>query len=105
MNKMRRTLRNHMWRNRCLPYGMWTCEDGRQVLFNRDYKPIFQRVPGAAATQADSAEWVRTIRKEEWFYTDGKLFAASVKAACAVLDSWGVEIPAVPVIARKVRAW
>jgi len=30
-----------------LPYGMWTCADGRQVLFNRFYEPILQR-PRAA---------------------------------------------------------
>ena len=23
------------------PYGKWTCEDGREVLFNRRYKPIW----------------------------------------------------------------
>jgi hypothetical protein len=22
------------------PYGKWTCEDGREILFNRYYKPI-----------------------------------------------------------------
>jgi len=27
----------------CLPYGKWICEDGREVLFNRDYTPIWQR--------------------------------------------------------------
>ena len=25
-----------------LPYGMWTCADGREVLFNRFYEPIMQ---------------------------------------------------------------
>jgi hypothetical protein len=26
-----------------VPYGMWTCEDGREVLFNRVYAPIAER--------------------------------------------------------------
>jgi hypothetical protein len=28
-----------------LPYGKWTCPDGREVLFNRFYEPIWQRHP------------------------------------------------------------
>jgi hypothetical protein len=28
------------------PYGMWTCADSRQVLFNRRYRPILERRPG-----------------------------------------------------------
>ena len=31
------------------PYGMWTVADGRQVLFNRNYRPILERYPGAPA--------------------------------------------------------
>jgi hypothetical protein len=27
------------------PYGKWTCADGREVLFNRLYWPILQRIP------------------------------------------------------------
>src|ERR1019366_697539 len=32
-----------------MPFGKWTCADGREVLFNRNYKPIWQRYPGQAA--------------------------------------------------------
>ena len=34
------------WR---LPYGQWVTADGREVLFNRRYVPIWQRHPGQAA--------------------------------------------------------
>jgi hypothetical protein len=53
-------------RNRAdLPYGCWTCADGRQVLFNRDYLPIVERAaPGQASSAADVFEWV------PWFYND-----------------------------------
>jgi len=37
---------------RWLPYGMWTCADGRQVLFNRGYRAIWERLPGRAAEKA-----------------------------------------------------
>ena len=53
-----------------LPYGMWTCADGREVLFNRFYEPIWQRYKGAPAERADPTEWVKFI-KQSFFYNDG----------------------------------
>jgi hypothetical protein len=52
-----------------LPYGKWTCADGRKVLFNRDYTPILQRLPDGRVTPADPTEWVPWIT-QEWFYED-----------------------------------
>lgn len=52
-----------------LPYGKWTCADGREVLFNRSYRAIWQRVDGVT-TPADSTEWVKHVH-QEWFYNDG----------------------------------
>jgi hypothetical protein len=52
-----------------LPYGMWTCADGRQVLFNRFYEPIQQRRPGCPPEPANSKERVKFCR-QEWFYGD-----------------------------------
>ena len=34
------------------PYGAYVCADGRQVLYDRHYKPIWQRRPGQPATVA-----------------------------------------------------
>ena len=51
------------------PYGLWTCPDGREVLFNRQYKPIWQRMPGKSAAAADPGEWVR-FAKQAWFHDD-----------------------------------
>jgi hypothetical protein len=54
-----------------LPYGCWTCADGRQVLFNRGYLPILERAgPGHPAVTADLFEWVPFV-KQEWFFNDG----------------------------------
>src|SRR5215468_6698717 len=53
-----------------LPYGLWTCPDGREVLFNRDYAPIWERLPGEPARRADPNEripWADQV----WFYNDG----------------------------------
>jgi hypothetical protein len=44
------------WRLAC-PYGLWTCADGREVLFNRYYHPVYQRYPGQPACPADPVEW------------------------------------------------
>jgi hypothetical protein len=52
-----------------LPYGMWTCEDGRQVLFNRFYEPILLRRAGSLPEPADPKERVDFCR-QEWFYGD-----------------------------------
>ena len=48
------------------PYGKWTCADGREVLHNRFYEPIWQRRPGSDPEPADAAEWVADIVKDEW---------------------------------------
>lgn len=53
-----------------LPYGVWTCPDGREVLFNRCYEPIRQRYPGQPPTEADPKEWVPWVH-QAWFYRDG----------------------------------
>jgi hypothetical protein len=51
-----------------LPYGVWSCGDGREVLFNRWYKPILQR-KGGVVSDADPEE--RMPRDgQKWFYTD-----------------------------------
>ncbi|MGH9676259.1 MAG: hypothetical protein ACRD36_04090 [Candidatus Acidiferrum sp.] len=62
------TLKGHLlycW----LPYGKWTCADGREVLFNRHYEPIWERSPGMPTQRADPDEWVHYIRRE-YIYID-----------------------------------
>jgi hypothetical protein len=79
-----------------LPYGMWTCEDGREVLFNRWYQPIWERYPGKLATAADPNEWV-PWSSQEWFFDDANLpwnkheaGRRSLARCRAVLREWGV---------------
>jgi hypothetical protein len=66
---LRRFLTNHTTR-RMLPYGKWTCADGREVVFNREYQPIFQRKDGVVS-HADRNEYVKNIVKTEMYYDDG----------------------------------
>lgn len=56
---------------RTLPYGMWTCFDGRQVLFNREYQPILEKKDDKTG-YCDHSEWVdnATIETTQYFYDD-----------------------------------
>lgn len=54
---------------RMLPYGIWTCDDGREVVFNREYQPIFQRLHGVVS-YADRDEIVKGIQSAEMLYND-----------------------------------
>jgi hypothetical protein len=74
------------FRRRSLPYGLWRCADGREVLFDRDYTPICQRYPGQAATMADGHEWV-PWKHQEWFYNDTAR-PQRLRRSQAVLKDW-----------------
>jgi hypothetical protein len=54
------------WR---IPYGLWTCEGGREIIFNRDYKPIWER-KGGKVKPGNPKEWVKFI-DQRWFHSDG----------------------------------
>jgi hypothetical protein len=74
------------------PYGIWVCDDGREVLFDRHYRPIFERRLGQPVTAADSREWVHW-KDQQWFYDDGTPRRERYRAVKAVLDAWGIEAP------------
>jgi hypothetical protein len=52
-----------------VPYGRWTCADGREVLFDRHYHPISQKLNGVIS-RADPSEVVTGIVRREFFYDD-----------------------------------
>ena len=70
-----------------MPYGLWTCGDGREVLFNRFYEPIYQRRPGEPVTDADAAEWVNWDHAG-WIYDDGHKEPEKRKRAVAALKAF-----------------
>lgn len=71
------------------PYGVWTCADGREVLFNRFYEPIWQRLPGEDPKPADPHERVKWV-KQDYFYDDGSRDLE--RRARAALRSWGLGL-------------
>ena len=60
----------HIYRRTQLPYGQWTCADGREVLFNREYRAIWERHNGVVK-RSNPNEWVESIVVEDHFYNDG----------------------------------
>lgn len=74
-----------------LPYGKWTCVDGREVLFNRCYEPIWQRKPGGDPAPADPTEWIHWQR-QEWFYRDDHSERQSWECAQTALNGWFADV-------------
>ena len=84
-----------------LPYGMWRCAGGREVLFNRAYQPLWSRINGEVE-QASLDEWVAGIEEEQFFFddADSPLWAnpggardtrqAALARAQGALLSWGL---------------
>jgi RecA-family ATPase len=49
-----------------LPSGMWSCADGREVLFTRGRKAMWQRTPGGPVEWADPGESFQVIAEEAY---------------------------------------
>lgn len=76
-----------------LPYGKWTCVDGTEVLFNRDYFPIWKKQANGVIIAADPLEWVR-FSKEEYFFGDHNNpyeDRDSNRVCMTQLHEWGVQ--------------
>jgi hypothetical protein len=50
-----------------LPYGWWTLEDGSDVLFSRDYMPLWKVTPNGRVERMPPSLRVSGIRQEHWF--------------------------------------
>lgn len=78
-----------------LPYGKWTCADGRQVLFNRNYKPIWQRASDGSISPGDTEEWVAFAEQEHFYGPDHLPWADenTSELLVAMLGLWAVPLP------------
>jgi len=78
-----------------LPYGKWTFANGREILFNRHYEPIFERTNGNSAIIANHDEYVKDIQKEEWYYDDSCVPCNNKRTfnkCLKVLREFGIDI-------------
>ena len=72
-----------------IPYGVMLCEDGREVMFDHDYAPMYQRYPGQLPTRADPKEEVNP-RRSKWLYEPTTPPAQRKRLQDNALRQWGV---------------
>ena len=73
-----------------LPYGEWRTADGRVVLFNRHYRPLWELRPDHSIAKADPNEWI-AWETQRWFYDDSVPEAGKRAAAEAALARFAAE--------------
>jgi hypothetical protein len=93
-----------------LPYGYWRDATGRLVVFNRRYRPLWQRLPDGTIERANPYEWIEFV-EQRWFnYTDARyaktardrlrkilqeFFAGGNLAAHTIVTEWELDRPEV----------
>lgn len=82
-----------------LPYGYWTEEDGAQVVFSRDYKPMWRLRNGARPERL--APWLRIKWKQQSFLWADRSTPWSNRDARRMLDEFlrKNEIRMLPILA------
>jgi hypothetical protein len=76
-----------------LPYGKWKCDDGREVLFNRDYCPIWEKSADGSVAVIQPDVYVKHEMSEHYYndrtapYYDNK---ETFEDCLEVLRGWGV---------------
>jgi len=68
-----------------MPYGIWTEEDGSQVIFSRDYCPLWKITEGRAA-QRDDPDRHCLFKDQKWFFDEGSFRGPVEKVAEQGLD-------------------
>lgn len=80
-----------------LPYGKWTCPDGSEVLYNRDYRALWKKQSDGTVVPMDSTAYVEHDREKTEYYFNrsgmpnwndvDKAYEIGMK----ILKTWGVE--------------
>lgn len=79
---------HELCRRHFMAYGIWECDGGREVLFNRFYNAIWERWNSGIATAADPSKWV-TYHTQKLLYLDSTPEIQKQRVACAVMAEWG----------------
>lgn len=77
-----------------LPYGKWTCNDGIDVLFNRDYCPIWVRNSIGVVVPIDLDTQINYIGTAEFYFDDASApyhgDKVTLSKCTQILEEWGV---------------
>lgn len=78
-----------------LPYGKWSCSDGTEVLFNRDYCPIWQKGTDGKVSSIEPDIYIENKGNGEFYFNDRTAPWYGDKDTLSVclgaLESWGVR--------------
>ena len=76
-----------------LPYGKWKCSDGTEVLFNRNYKPMWARNKNREMVDIQPNAWVN-YENQSWYFGDHNApwdNRDSFNKCVSELQKWGVS--------------
>jgi hypothetical protein len=78
-----------------LPYGIWREADGSEVLFNRDYWPLWRRKPDGTVSRVDDPirhgkMWIHWVAQDHFFNDSNPPWhnAATRELCEAILRDW-----------------
>lgn len=78
-----------------LPYGKWKCADGTQVLFNRDYCPIWQKSKNGVVSSIEPDIYIEKEGPGEFYFNDRTApwygDKQSLAECIGILEKWGVR--------------
>jgi hypothetical protein len=79
-----------------MPYGEWTCADGRRVLFNRLYEPILERIGDdvrPATNYGNNVELVQYVSQHTFFNDSNPPWRSdeTLQRCRKILEEWGVK--------------
>jgi hypothetical protein len=90
-----------------LPYGKWICADGTEVLFNRDYCPLWAKSKDGVIEAIDPDFWI-AYEEQHHYFNDGTVPWRGDKKKLTelegVLEEWNVKNKEPKILALLVDA-
>lgn len=78
-----------------IPYGKFICQDGSEVLHNRDYRPLWKKELDGTVTPINSETYIEHYKQEGFFNEQNTPAWGNVdtiqKIGLPILQAWGVE--------------
>jgi hypothetical protein len=91
-----------------LPYGYWRDANDRLIIFNRRYRPLWQRLPDGTINRAKPGEWIKFI-EQQWFnWSDARYEKTARERLRQILQDFfaGRDLAAHTIVTeRDLAAW